>query len=192
MYEELFQTPDRPFRAMPDVRFYCPYESVEQARQTVLRVVRRGEGPAAIMGGAGLGKSLLSQLLAEDLNDRFDVVRLHAARLCSRRAMLQNILFELQLPYRELSEGELRLSLMERMEPSPQYAADGLVLIIDEAQTLPTKLLEELRLITNFARQGQARARMVLLGTLQMEETFAMPEMNSFNQRLAARSFRQQ
>lgn len=191
MYEALFQTPDRPFRATPDVRFYFPYDSVEQTRQTVLRVVRRAEGPAAVMGGAGLGKSLLAQLLAEDLKDRFDVVRLHAARLCSRRAMLQNILFELKLPYRDLSEGELRLSLMERMEPAPQHAPDGIVLIVDEAQTLPTKLLEELRLVTNFARQGQARARMVLLGSMHLEETFALPEMSSFNQRLAARCFLQ-
>lgn len=191
MYEALFQTPDRPFRATPDVRFYFPYDSVEQTRQTVLRVVRRAEGPAAVMGGAGLGKSLLAQLLAEDLKDRFDVVRLHAARLCSRRAMLQNILFELKLPYRDLSEGELRLSLMERMEPAPQHAPDGIVVIVDEAQTLPTKLLEELRLITNFARQGQARARMVLLGSMHLEETFALPEMSSFNQRLAARCFLQ-
>ncbi len=56
---------------------------------------------------------------------RFDVVRLHAARLCSRRAMLQNILFELQMAYRDLSEGELRLSLMERMEPSPGMQPKG-------------------------------------------------------------------
>ncbi len=191
MYEELFQTTDRPFRATPDVRFYFPFESMEQTRQTVLRAVRRAEGPVAVMGGVGLGKSLLAAMLAEDLTERFDVVRLHAARLCSRRAMLQNILFELQLAYRDLSEGELRLSLMERMEPSPGHAAEGLALIVDEAQTLPTKLLEELRLITNFARGGQSRARLVLLGSLQLEETLALPEMSSFNQRLAARCFLQ-
>ena len=191
MYEELFQTPDRPFRATPDVRFYFAFDSMEQTRQTILRVIRRAEGPAAVMGSVGLGKSLMAQLLSDDLKDRFDVVRLHAARLCSRRAMLQSILFELQLPYRDLSEGELRLSLMERMEPAPLHAPDGLVLIVDEAQTLPTKLLEELRLITNFARQGQSRARMVLLGSMHLEETFALPEMSSFNQRLAARCFLQ-
>ncbi len=191
MYEDLFQTPDRPFRATPDIRFYFPYDSMEQTRQTVLRVTRRAEGPAAVMGSTGLGKTMLAQLLTSDLQERFDVVRLHAARLCSRRAMLQNILFELKLPYRDLSEGELRLSLMERMEPAPAHAADGLVLIVDEAQTLPTKLLEELRLITNFARQGQARARLVLIGSMQLEETLALPEMSSFNQRLAARCFLQ-
>lgn len=191
MYEELFQTTDRPFRATPDVRFYFPFDSMEQTRQTVLRAVRRAEGPVAVMGGIGLGKSFLASMLTEDLTDRFDVVRLHAARLCSRRAMLQNILFELQMAYRDLSEGELRLSLMERMEPSPGHAAEGLALIVDEAQTLPTKLLEELRLITNFARGGQARARLVLIGSLQLEETLALPEMSSFNQRLAARCFLQ-
>ncbi len=191
MYEELFQTTDRPFRATPDCRFYFPFDSMEQTRQTVLRAVRRAEGPVAVMGGVGLGKSFLAAMLSEDLADRFDVVRLHAARLCSRRAMLQNILFELQLPYRDLSEGELRLSLMERMEPSPGHAAEGLALIVDEAQTLPTKLLEELRLITNFARAGQSRARLVLLGSMQLEETLALPEMSSFNQRLAARCFLQ-
>ncbi len=191
MYQQLLQSSDRPFRATPDARFYFAFDSMEQTRQTVLRVVRRAEGPAAVMAGVGLGKSLLAQVLSLDFADRFDVVRLHAARLCSRRAMLQNILFELQLPYRDLSEGELRLSLMERMEPSPAHAPDGIVIIVDEAQTLPTKLLEELRLITNFARQGQARARMVLLGSMHLEETFALPEMSSFNQRLAARCFLQ-
>ncbi len=46
-------------------------------------------------------------------------------------------------------------------------------------------------MITNFARGGQSRARLVLLGSLQLEETLALPEMSSFNQRLAARCFLQ-
>jgi type II secretory pathway predicted ATPase ExeA len=191
MYEELFQTADRPFRATPDARYYFPFESMEQTRQTVLRAVRRAEGPAVVMGNVGLGKSLLALLLAAELQERFDVVRLHAARICTRRALLQSILFELQLPYRDLSEGELRLSLMERMEPSQRHAPEGLVIVVDEAHTLPVKLLEELRLITNFARQGQSRARLVLIGGLQLEETFSLPELNSFNQRIAARCYLQ-
>ncbi len=65
MYEELFQTTDRPFRATPDVRFYFPFDSMEQTRQTVLRAVRRAEGPVAVMGGVGLGKSFLASMLNE-------------------------------------------------------------------------------------------------------------------------------
>ncbi|MEO8269328.1 MAG: AAA family ATPase, partial [Aureliella sp.] len=142
MHEELFHSPERPFRATPDTRFYYPHESVESARQTVVRAVLRAEGPVMVLGGAGLGKSLLGMLVADDLAARFDLVQLHAARLCSRRALLQSILFELRLPYRELSEGELRLSILARLEPSSDYAPDGVLIVVDEAHTLPVKLLD--------------------------------------------------
>ncbi len=191
MYEALLQSADRPFRATPDTKFYFPSDSIEQARQTVVRAVLRAEGPCLVLGGAGLGKTMLCQVIANDVYGRFDIVKLHASGLCSRRALLQSILFELQLPYRGLSEGELRMSIMDRLSPSPETAPNGILLLVDEAHTLSPKLLEELRLITNFARNGQPRARLVLIGNMRLEDTFAHPQMDSFNQRLAARCYLQ-
>ena len=191
MHEQLFQSPERPFRATPDARFYFPYDSIEGARQTTVRAVLRAEGPVMVLGGAGLGKSLLGMVVSQDLASRFDIVQLHAARLCSRRALLQNILFELQLPYRDLSEGDLRLSILTRLEPSSDHAPEGVLIIVDEAHTLPAKLLDELRLINNFTRGNQPRTRLVLIGNLRLEHTFAEPQMESFNQRLAARCYLQ-
>lgn len=191
MYEALLQSADRPFRATPDTKFYYPSDSIEQARQTVVRAILRAEGPCLVLGGAGLGKTMLCQVIANDVYGRFDIVKLHASGLCSRRALLQCILFELQLPYRGLSEGELRMSIMDRLSPSPETAPSGILLLVDEAHTLSPKLLEELRLITNFARNGQPRARLVLIGNMRLEDTFAHPQMDSFNQRLAARCYLQ-
>ena len=191
MYEVLLQSADRPFRATPDTKFYYPSDSIEQARQTVVRAILRAEGPCLVLGGAGLGKTMLCQVIANDVYGRFDIVKLHASGLCSRRALLQSILFELQLPYRGLSEGELRMSIMDRLSPSPETAPSGILLLVDEAHTLSGKLLEELRLITNFARNGQPRARLVLIGNMRLEDTFAHPQMDSFNQRLAARCYLQ-
>lgn len=144
-----------------------------------------------VLGAAGYGKSLLADLVAEQLDDRLDVVKLQSARLCSRRALLQNILFELELPYRELSEGELRLSILDRLEPSPETAPEGILVVVDEAHTLHWKLLEELRLISNYTRNGHPRVRLLLLGNLRLEEIFTTPQMDSFNQRLAARCYLQ-
>jgi type II secretory pathway predicted ATPase ExeA len=191
MYEALLQSADRPFKATPDTKFYFAYDSIENARQSVVRAILRAEGPCLVLGGAGLGKTLLSQLVAEEVETRFDIVKLHAAGLCSRRALLQSILFELEMPYRGLSEGELRMSIMERLSPSPETAPDGVLILVDEAHTLAAKLLEELRLITNFARNGQPRARLVLIGSMRLEDTFAQPQMDSFNQRIAARCYLQ-
>ena len=191
MYEALLQSADRPFRATPDTKFYFPSDSIEQARQTIVRALLRAEGPCLVLGGAGLGKTMLGQVIANDVYGRFDIVKLHASGLCSRRALLQSILFELQLPFRGLSEGELRMSIMDRLSPSPETAPSGILLLVDEAHTLSPKLLEELRLITNFARNGQPRARLVLIGNMRLEDTFAHPQMDSFNQRLAARCYLQ-
>ena len=82
------------------------------------RAIERGEGPGMIVGGAGTGKSLLLQVLAAQFHDRFDVVLLACARICTRRALLQAILFELGLPYRLRDEGDLRLGLLDHLLPS--------------------------------------------------------------------------
>jgi len=81
------------------------------------------------------------------------------------------------------------LSLMNRIQPSVENPTDGLVLIVDEAQTLSMKLLDELRLLTNVVRNGVPRVRLVLCGTMRLEECLSHPHMESMNQRLAARCY---
>lgn len=191
MNTPVFFQSDRPFRATPDIRLYYPFASMEAARETIVRALVRAEGPALVVGGAGYGKSLLAELVMEAIYPRLDVVNLQSAQLCSRRALLQNILFSLQLPYRELSEGELRLSILDRLEPSPETAPEGVLIIVDEAQTLHWKLIDELRLLSNYTRNNQPRVRLLLLGNMRLEDTLASPQLESLNQRLAARCYLQ-
>lgn len=188
MYQSYFQFDARPFPAPPQADFYVPTESWEETLRTVARVIERAEGPALIVGGVGTGKSLLCHLLAAHYQKVFQVAMLSSARLCTSRALLQNLLFELNLPYRDHSEGELRFSLMEALEPGPENV-HGLLLIVDEAQSLSRRLLEEIRMLTNLVRGGQARVRLVLAGSTRLEEQFAHPRMESFNQRLACRCY---
>lgn len=190
MYESFFGFAARPFLPSPLAERYYPAAAAEAARETALRCVERGEGPALLLGPAGTGKSTVCQVLAQQLRDRFRVGMLSSARLCTRRALLQNILFELQLPYRERDEGELRLALIDALEPTGA-CPHGLVLIVDEAHVLPLRLLEEIRLITNIVRQGEPRVRLVLAGGMILEERMAAPRLESLNQRVAARCYLQ-
>jgi hypothetical protein len=103
---------------------------------------------------------------------------------------LQNILFELKLPYRDMDEGELRLSLVDHLEPR-SGGPEGLLLLVDEAHTLPLRLIEEIRLLTNIVRDGQSRVRLVLAGGMALEEQLASPKLESFHQRIAARCYLQ-
>jgi general secretion pathway protein A len=190
MYESYFHLTHRPFAAPPVAERYIPTEALEQARTTLVRVVERAEGPGLVIGSAGTGKSLLCQLLAQHFRGKFAVATLAAARLSTRRALLQNILFELKLPYRDMDESELRLSLIDHLEPRDSGLA-GLLLLVDEAHTLPLRLLEEVRLITNLVRDGEPLVRLILAGGMQLEERLASPKLESFQQRIAARCYLQ-
>lgn len=188
MYESFFELSRRPFLAGPHAELYVPTQAAEESRQTLLRCLRRAEGPALLMGPAGCGKTLILHMIACELKEEFRVALLSSTRLCTRRALLQAILFELGLPYRELDEGELRLSLIEYLG-NPERSGAGLVLLVDEAHHLPIRLLDEVRMITNLVAEGQSRVRLALAGNTQLEERFASPKLESFNQRIAARCY---
>jgi type II secretory pathway predicted ATPase ExeA len=185
---QLLERSDRPFLSHPQVGRYFPAASIEDARRRLARSIERGEGSGVVIGAAGTGKSLLLQVLATQYHERFDVVLLACAQMHTRRGLLQAIHFELGLDHEQRDEGELRLSLLDHLlsgDPSSQ----GLLLLVDEAQSLPTQLLEEIRVVGNLARNGAPRVRLVLAGLPPLEERLASPELDSFSQRLAARCY---
>ena len=178
----------RPLPTAPDVRRYFPASVVEEARERLSRTIARSEGPAHLVGTAGTGKSLLLEVLAAQFRDQMSVVSLIGAQLCTRRALLQMIFYELNLPYRGKDEGELRLSLIEFLRGDDE-SLQRMLLLVDEADALPTRLLQELRVLTNVSNQGQPLVSLVLAGSSILEERFADPELEIFNQRIAARCY---
>jgi len=182
---QLAERDERVFPSYPQVARYFPGSSIEDARTRLGRAIERGNGPGLVVGGPGTGKSLLLQVLASQFHEQFDVVLPACARLCTRRALLQSILFELGLPYRSRDEGELRLSLLDHLL-SKDECPSGLLLLVDEAHTLPPPLLDELRVLTNLVRGSHPRVRLVLAGSSSLEECFTDPELESFSQRLTA------
>jgi type II secretory pathway predicted ATPase ExeA len=186
--ERLLKRGERAFPACPQVGRYFPAASIEDARRRISRAIDRGDGPCLVVGGPGTGKSLLLQVLAAQYHEQFDVVLLACAPLCTRRALLQAILFELGLPYRVSGEGELRLSLLDHLL-SANECPSGLLLLVDEAQSLSPSLLDELRVMTNLVRGGAPRVRLVLAGAGALEESFAHAELESFSQRLSTRCY---
>jgi type II secretory pathway predicted ATPase ExeA len=188
MYEAFFELDRRPFPAAPIADYYFPAASIETARRNLARCIERGEGPALLISAAGLGKSMLCAVLRKQFEGTFATALLSNTKFCSRRALLQTILFELGLPYKDMQEGELRLSLIDHVSPG-NACPNGLLLIVDEAHTLPARLLEELRLATNLVRDDQPRVRLMLAGGPALEERLASPKLESFNQRIAARCY---
>ena len=188
MYEANFGLDRRPFSSVPRTDQYYPATTIESSRQTLDRAVQRAEGVGLVVGPAGTGKTLLCQMLAEQFRESFQVAMLCCGRLSTQKALLQAILFGLKQPYRGMDEGELRLALVDYVT-ADEDCPNGIVLVVDEAHTLPLRLFEEIRLLTNLAKDNRPRIRLVMVGGPLLEERFANPKLESFSQRIVARCY---
>jgi type II secretory pathway predicted ATPase ExeA len=188
MYEAFFGLDGRPFAPVPRVDHFFPAATIEAARQTLSRCIQRAEGVGMVVGPSGTGKTLLCHVLADHFQEGLKTVLLSSGRLGTRRALLQAILHGLGQPYRGMDEGELRLALVDCLVSAENCPAGALILV-DEAHTLPLRLLDEIRLLTNLVCHGQAQVRLVLAGGPILEERFASPRLDSFSQRLVARCY---
>lgn len=184
MYEEFFGLQRRPFSATPDPNHFVPLETHQGVLDALAVSCERGQGIGVLTGEAGLGKSLVGLRLAFELQPTFATAFLEHSAYATRRALLQAILFELNRPYDRMGEQELRLELTSALK-SLRSEKQGFVLIVDEAHRLSVPLLDEVRLLTLLAEEGEPLVRVVLIGSRELEERLADPELAAFNQRVA-------
>lgn len=184
MYETFFGLKRRPFLAVPDTESYFSTEIMEEARRSIERTVRRGEGIALLFGTAGTGKTLLLRMLRNSLETNYNVSMIDNGHLETPKSFFQQLFYNLQLPFSGNDETELRLQLLNfaRQEKS-------CVILIDESQFLSLPVLEEIRLLMNCDNGSTPFFRIVLAGTVEFEEKLTDPYLVAFNQRVVCRSY---
>lgn len=188
MYEAFFSLKKRPFSAVALVEEYIPSAVCEEARVSLARCVERGEGIGMLVGPVGTGKTMICRKLAELFKKSCHVALLACGRLGSRRSLFQAILYELGQAYRGMDEGELRLGLIDFLTAKNEKSRP-LLLLIDEAHTLPLRLVDEIRMLTNLAKSSQPLVRLVLSGNCSLEERLASPRLDSLNSQITARCY---
>jgi type II secretory pathway predicted ATPase ExeA len=100
--------------------------------------------------------------------------------------LLQAILFDLNQPYRGLSEQELRLAVTDRILAGAA-AGHPTVMVIDEAQHLGPAALEDLRLLGNIETPDGSALLLVLVAQPSFREMLTRPGVEAFSQRLGVR-----
>ena len=188
MYEQFFGFNSRPFISTPNVQSYFPGESIHHALSSTRMCIERASGPVVVTGASGSGKSLLIAMLSAHFKSSYSVVNVICGNMRERRDLLQAILFELKLPYKDMSEGELRLSLIDYLK-TDKIKVSGMLVLIDDAHDLPIELLDELRVITNLVHDGLPLVSIVLVGQPSLEDHLIETKSESLNQRIATRCY---
>ncbi len=177
-----------PFPAFPSPRRYVPLGSVQEAFGRVCRSIDASEAISLVIGPPGTGKTLLCGLIAQRYRKSHDVVVLGETRLEDRNAFLRHLLHHLKVDLGLVRDGDLQLAVIDRV-CSDESAEGGLLIVVDEAQSLSTEVLEAIRMVTNIMHEGVPRVSAVVSGGVKLDDLLVEPSLEAFTQRVATRCY---
>ncbi|NWG72499.1 MAG: AAA family ATPase, partial [Parvularculaceae bacterium] len=185
MYEEYFGFSGPPFRLNPDPKFFFGSRSHNKAMAYLHYGLRQGEGFIVITGEIGAGKSMLIGHLIDQL-DRSNVV---AANLLTTNVESDALLSHILSAFRIEPSGAGKSAELDAFEDflyDQMNRGRRVLLIVDEAQNLPFRTIEELRMLSNMDYEGTPLFQVFLVGQPEFREKLAGPNMEQFRQRVIA------
>jgi len=185
MYESYYKLNARPFQLSPDPRFFYGSTNHKRAMSYLRYGLTQGEGFIVITGEIGTGKTMLVKTLIEDLaQDNVIVAQLVTTQL-QEDDTLRMVAASFGLPYDGLDKATI-LNNLESFMMSRVRDGKRLLLLVDEAQNLPPRSLEELRLLSNFQLGKKVLLQSFLLGQPEFRNTIQAKGLEQLRQRVKA------
>ena len=154
--------------------------------QTRLHHLIELKGIGLLTGEVGSGKTSVCRHVAANLHPGLHRVGYVSLTTGNVLDMYKAIGWELGLPT-ERSRATAWRAIREEITRLLGEAKQLPVLVIDEAQHLRNDVLEDLRLLTNFAMDSQNRLCLLLVGLTELRRRLAMAVHESLAQRLVVR-----
>ena len=185
MYLEFYGLRRRPFDMTPDPFFFFPSQKHREALASLIYAVREKRGFVVITGEIGSGKTTVCRTLLQKLDPAAKVAMLTNTTLTPKQ-LLEAICEDFGLPSEKHTKVELLFKL-NRFLVEQNDAGNPVVLILDEAQNLSLKALEEIRLISNMETDARKLVQIMLLGQPELRDKINRPELEQLRQRVSLR-----
>jgi general secretion pathway protein A len=185
MYEAFYGLSSKPFQLNPDPGFYFSSKQHRRAKAYLEYGVMRNEGFIVITGEVGAGKTTIVRGLLDSLN-RSHVVAGHlVSTQLDAEDTLRMVAAAFGVRAKDLEKSELLLTL-EAFFIGQVSQGKRCLLIVDEAQNLTARAVEELRMLSNFQFGKQSLLQSFLVGQPEFRDILQRPEMEQFRQRVTA------
>ena len=184
MYEAFYRLQAKPFQLTADPRFFYSSKGHRRALAYLVYGVHQSEGFIVITGEIGAGKTMLAGTLARKVASR-DLV---LAQVVSTRLEADDLVRMVAAAF-GLQQDNSKAVLLSRIEQflvACQRQGKKVLLVVDEAQNLPPRSVEELRMLSNFVSGDKPLLQTFLLGQPEFRKTLQSPEMEQLRQRVLA------
>ena len=187
MYTEFFGLESAPFSIAPDPRFLYMSERHREALAHLLYGLRSDGGFVLLTGEVGTGKTTVCRCLLEQVPADTNLAFIFNPKLTVHE-LLATLCDELEIDYpEEVHSTKVFIDAITRFLLDAHARGERTVLVIDEAQQLSYRVLEQIRLLTNLETNEQKLLRIILLGQPELAEKLARPELRQLAQRITAR-----
>lgn len=185
MYEDYYRFSAKPFQLNPDPRFFFGSKGHKRAMAYLDYGLSLGEGFIVITGEVGAGKTTLVRNLFRQLESH----NLLAAQLVSTQLDAEDTLRSVAASFGLEHEGLTKSALLKNLEDFLNAATrqgKRVLLVVDEAQNLTQRAVEELRMLSNFQNNERSLIQTFLLGQPEFRGILQSPDMQQLRQRVVA------
>ncbi len=186
MYLEHFGLTRFPFSIAPDPDFLYPTRAHQEALAHLHYAFAGSGGLVCLTGEVGTGKTTVCRAFIEQLPESTRLAYIFNPQL-SPLELLQSICEELEIHYP--SDASLKVLYRTLNDALLDMYAQGekVICLIDEAQSMPVPLLEQVRLLTNLETSTEKLLTVILVGQPELNELLARHELRQLSQRITAR-----
>ena len=184
-YLSHFNLQEQPFRLTPDPDFIYWSKQHARAKAYMESTIWLADGFVVITGEIGSGKTTLLQSFLSELDDDVVYAVVSQTQLTPTQ-FLQAVLTE--FGFKPFNKRKVELLDMLNMFLIEQYSnGKKVVLIVDEAQNLTHKVLEEIRMISGLETHKEKVLRIILAGQPELRDSLNSPGLKQLVQRVRLR-----
>ncbi|BCB26599.1 ATPase [Sulfurimicrobium lacus] len=185
MYEQYYGLKAKPFQLKPDPKFYFGSKGHKRAMAYLEYGLSQGEGFIVITGEVGAGKTTLVRNLFREMESENIVAAQIVNTNLDSDDTLRMVAAAFGLPYQDSSKAALLTGLEQFLRACDRQGKRAL-LVVDEAQNLSPRTVEELRMLSNFQTEDKSLLQTFLLGQPEFRRTLLSADMQQLRQRVIA------